>query len=92
MRTPAGCAGVPVVLLPPCMPIPTSFLETVQGAYQTYTDQPDCPGYQDLLRRHALQLVAAGVDHVLVLVYSRRMLKLHTSASGIVALTSLLCM
>ena len=39
---------------------------TMQGAYQTYTDQPDCPGYQDLLRRHALQLVATGVDHVLV--------------------------
>jgi hypothetical protein len=44
-------------------------LDLMQGAYQTYTDQPDCPGYQDLLRRHALQLVAAGVDHVLVLMH-----------------------
>lgn len=77
------------LFLPPCMPIPTMCLDIVQGAYQTYTDQPDCPGYQDLLRRHALQLVAAGVDHVLVLVHSRQMLEVHkTRGICFVALSS----
>lgn len=37
-----------------------------EGAYQTYVNQPDCPGYRETLRRHATQLVAAGIDHVVV--------------------------
>ena len=38
----------------------------VQGAYQTYTNQPDCPMFRAVVTQHAKQLVAAGIDHVLV--------------------------
>ncbi len=36
------------------------------GAYQGYTNQPDCDNIVDTLTRHAQQLVAAGVDFVAV--------------------------
>lgn len=35
-----------------------------EGSYQDFQDQPDCPEYRATLERHARQLVAAGVDHV----------------------------
>lgn len=37
-----------------------------EGVYQTYTNQPDCVNINDTLTRHAQQLVAAGIDHVVV--------------------------
>ena len=37
-----------------------------EGAYQVWTGQPNCADYRATLKRHAQQLVAAGVDHVLV--------------------------
>lgn len=37
-----------------------------EGTYQTYTNQPDCANIKATLTQHAQQLVAAGIDHVVV--------------------------
>ncbi len=38
----------------------------LQGIYQTYSNQPDCTNITGVLTLHAKQLVAAGIDHVVV--------------------------
>ena len=37
-----------------------------EGAYQVYTNVADCPMYSTIAAQHAQQLVAAGVDFVVV--------------------------
>jgi len=49
-----------------CCAADTNYNAAHEGAYQGFYNQPDCPGYRGTLARHAQQLVAAGVDHVLV--------------------------
>lgn len=37
-----------------------------EGVYQSFKNQPDCANVTGILTQHARQLVAAGVDHVVV--------------------------
>jgi hypothetical protein len=37
-----------------------------EGVYQSYKDLPDCANIAAIARKHALQLTAAGIDHVMV--------------------------
>ena len=37
-----------------------------EGVYQSYKDQPDCANIAAIAKQHALQLTAAGIDHVMV--------------------------
>ena len=42
-----------------------------EGVYQSYKDQPDCANIAAIARQHALQLTAAGIDHVMVVSIQR---------------------